>query len=78
MEDYDYTVRLSRAVATMAVNVCGSCALLGRRVAILYGGAMFACRALGLAYEAQREDEMDASPDGRTPSGIASAGRPAS
>lgn len=59
--DFDYTVRLSRSSCHYGGErpwfLCPCC---GRRVAILYGGAMFACRVCyGLAYEAQREDETD-------------------
>ena len=60
-KDYDYTVRLSRSSCHYGGErpwfLCPCC---GRRVAILYGGAMFACRrCYRLAYEVQREDDMD-------------------
>ena len=60
-KDYDYTVRLSRSSCHYGGErpwfLCPHC---GRRVAILYGGAVFACRTCyGLAYEVQREDETD-------------------
>lgn len=60
-KDYDYTVRLVRTGCNYGGArpwfLCPSC---GRRVAILYGGATFACRTCyGLAYEVQREDETD-------------------
>lgn len=60
-KNYDYAVTLSRS----ACNYGGArlwflCPCCGRRVAILYGGAMFACRrCYRLAYEVQREDDMD-------------------
>ena len=60
-KDYDYTVRLSRSSCHYGGErpwfLFPHC---GRRVAILYGGAVFACRhCRGLAYEVQREDLMD-------------------
>ncbi len=60
-KDYDYTVRLSRSSCHYGGErpwfLCPHC---GRRVAILYGGAVFACRhCRGLAYEVQREDVID-------------------
>ena len=60
-KDYDYTVQLSRSSCHYGGErpwfLCPHC---GRRVAILYGGAVFACRhCRGLAYEVQREDLMD-------------------
>ena len=60
-KDYDYTVRLSRSSCHYGGErpwfLCPHC---GRRVAILYGGAVFACRhCRALAYEVQREDVMD-------------------
>ncbi len=60
-KDYDYTVGLVRT----GCNYGGErpwflCPCCGRRVAILYGGAMFACRVCyGLAYAVQREDDAD-------------------
>lgn len=58
---YDYTVGLVRT----GCNYGGTrrwflCPCCGRCVAILFGGATFACRTCyGLAYEVQREDETD-------------------
>ena len=60
-KSYDYAVMLSRS----SCNYDGErswflCPCCGRRVAILYGFALFACRHCGkLAYEVQREDETD-------------------
>ena len=60
-KDYDYTVRLSRSSCHYGGErpwfLCPCC---GRRVAILYGGAVFACRhCYRLAYESQRERDYD-------------------
>lgn len=60
-KDYDYAVMLSRT----GCNYGGArpwflCPCCGRRVAILYGGAVFACRrCYPLAYEVQRENDSD-------------------
>ncbi len=60
-KDYDYAVLLTRT----GCNYGGArpwflCPCCGRRVAILYGGAMFACRrCYRLAYEVQRESDTD-------------------
>ena len=59
--DFDYKVGLVRTGCNYGGErpwfLCPHC---GRRVAILYGGAVFACRhCRGLAYEVQREDLMD-------------------
>jgi len=60
-KSYDYTVMLSRTGCTYGgARPWFLCPCCGRRVAILYGGAMFACRrCYRLAYEVQREDDMD-------------------
>ncbi len=60
-KSYDYTVMLSRTGCTYGgARPWFLCPCCGRRVAILYGGATFACRTCyGLAYEVQREDETD-------------------
>lgn len=60
-KSYDYAVGLVRT----GCNYGGArpwflCPCCGRRVAILYGGAVFACRhCRKLAYEVQRESEGD-------------------
>ena len=59
--DYDYPVGLVRTDCnyggTRPWFLCPRC---GRRVAILYGGAVFICRRCrDLAYEVQREDGTD-------------------
>lgn len=56
-KDYDYQVWLSRSSCNFGGDrvwfVCPSC---GRRVAVLFGGAVYACRHCHqLAYESQRE-----------------------
>lgn len=60
-KDYDYTVMLTRTGCNYGgARLWFLCPCCGRRVAILYGGAMFACRrCYRLAYEVQREDDMD-------------------
>lgn len=60
-KDYDYRVRLSRSTCHYGGSrpwfVCPAC---GRRVAILYGGSVYACRRCHqLAYESQRETSGD-------------------
>lgn len=60
-KDHDYAVGLTWT----GCNYGGrrpwlSCPCCGRRVAILYGGAVFACRhCRGLAYRVQRESDAD-------------------
>ena len=60
-KDYDYPVMLTRT----GCNYGGArpwflCPCCGRRVAILYGGAAFACRrCYRLAYEVQSETDAD-------------------
>lgn len=60
-KDYDYTVMLSHTGCTYGgARPWFLCPCCGRRVAILYGGAVFACRhCRTLAYESQRESEGD-------------------
>lgn len=60
-KDYCYSIGLVRTGCNYGGDrpwfLCPSC---GRRVAILYGGAVFACRhCRGLAYKVQRESEGD-------------------
>jgi len=60
-KEYDYTVHLSRSSCHYGGSrpwfICPAC---GRRVAILYGGAVYACRHCHqLAYESQRESAGD-------------------
>lgn len=61
--DFDYTVRLSRSSChyggDRAWFICPAQGC-GRRVAILYGGSVYACRHCHqLAYESQRETSSD-------------------
>ncbi|WP_247737263.1 hypothetical protein [Thauera aromatica] len=58
---YDYAVRLARTGCTFGgARPWFLCPCCGRRVAILYGGSVFACRnCRELAYEVQREDGAD-------------------
>jgi hypothetical protein len=61
-EGFRYPVRLDWTPCQHGGRVLGSCArrLLRRRVAILYGGAVFACRhCYRLAYESQRGRDYD-------------------
>ena len=60
-KQHDYTVNLSRTRCHYGGErpwfLCPSC---GRRVAILYGGAVFACRhCYRLAYQVQHETDND-------------------
>ena len=60
-KSYDYAVGLVRTGCTFGgARPWFLCPCCGRRVAILYGGAMFACRhCRRLAYESQRESDND-------------------
>lgn len=60
-KSYDYAVGLVRTKCTFGgARPWFLCPCCGRRVAILYGGAMFACRRCRkLAYESQRESAGD-------------------
>lgn len=60
-KSYDYAVGLVRTKCTFGgARPWFLCPCCGRRVAILYGGAMFACRRCRkLAYEVQRETAGD-------------------
>ncbi len=59
--DFDYKVWISRSTCNFGGNrawfLCPSC---GRRVAVLFGGSVYACRHCHrLAYESQRETAGD-------------------
>lgn len=60
-KSYDYAVGLVRTKCTFGgARPWMLCPCCGRRVAVLFGGAMFACRRCrGLAYESQRETAGD-------------------
>lgn len=64
-QDMDYRVRLGRTPCNFGgERVWFYCPArgCGRRVAILYGGSVFACRqCYDLAYPSQREDALDRS-----------------
>ena len=60
-KSYDYAVGLVRTKCTFGgARPWMLCPCCGRRVAVLFGGAMFACRRCRkLAYESQRESAGD-------------------